>query len=133
MRSRQIACIAVLVALAVTVGFLVYAGQFSSAHGHGSATKGGLSFVLLTVWVAAPYVGALLVLRSIKKQRVAERIAFTATLLVCAFGPTLVVAAVMGLGGAQGGLGSLFLPLFQWIAVGVISIVLAVVRQRRPV
>jgi hypothetical protein len=132
MRLRQIGSLAVMVILAVMVGFLIYAGQFSGVHRSGSATKGDMSFVLLSIWVASPYIGAFLVMRRIREWRVAERIASAAILLICAFGPALVVATVMRFGGAQGGLGFLYLPFLQWIAVGATAVVLAMVSQRRP-
>jgi hypothetical protein len=133
MTGKLIGILFVSVALALTVGFIIWPGQYTGAHERGAATRVDLFLVLMAVWAGSPYVGTLFVMRSIRGWSIAERIAFALTLLACAFGPVLVVATLLRMGGAQGGLGFLFLPFLQWVVVGAMAIFLFVVRHRRSV
>jgi hypothetical protein len=133
MRTRQLGSLVALVSLAVTVGFVIYAAQPWVEREPAVVSGSGVFLVLLSVWAASPYIGALLMVRRIRKSGTAERIEVILLALVCLLGPALVVEATMGRGGAQGGLGFVFLPFLQWVGVGVIAAVFAVVRRRRAV
>jgi hypothetical protein len=132
-RARQLGSLIALASLAVTMGFMIYATQPWDGRGSELVPSSAGPLALLFVWAASPYIGALLVVPRIRNYNATERVELVLLALACLAGPVMVVAAAAGMGGAQAGLGFLFLPFLQWFALAAIAAVFAVVRRRRAV
>lgn len=120
--ARALACLAIMVAvLAGTATLVVTLG-----------TASGLSpFVMLVAaWNLGPYVVLAALARSVRRSLLASAIAFAGTLGICGFGLWVLYDALYVHLDPQSALVFIFLPVWQWPAVGLVCIVTGIVAHR---
>jgi len=116
---RIVARTLALAALVVTLWAAVYMARPWGDNYAYQTPADYASFMGVLGWAASPYLFFLAALRSDKAQKRFAVIRLAAALVVCGAGLLVVLRSAMVAPDAQGGLMFLFLPLYQWLAIGL--------------
>lgn len=125
--AKTLAKLITILSLLVTMGLMIYSAQ---PWGDNYAYKNIAGYILLGVflaWAASPYVILWLLSNKAVDDRVSVLTILGGTVLICGLTLALLIDTVFIHIDAQGGLVFLFLPIYQWIAVGILGLLYHVV------
>jgi len=120
----------------VTVGCAVYAAH---PWGDNYAYQGIFGFVgylvlaTMVAWAISPYIYLYLSTRRHSSYCIKNLFRTGVTLLICIGGIAAVFDTVFIHSDAQGGLIFLFLPIYQWLVIGVMELILTFIRSRNTI
>ena len=116
-----------------TVALAIYAAQPWGDNYAYQNLSGYLLLIVFVAWAISPYIYLFLSAGRHSPQRIRDLFRISVTLLICMGGLTVVVDIVFIHPDAQGGLVFLFLPIYQWIVIGILELTLALLRSKTVV
>jgi hypothetical protein len=124
-----VACLAVSAALSTIVCAVTMAQPWGDNYAYGDVW-GYLVLLGFLAWACAPYLYLYCISRRTAVSRALKVSRIILALIVCVGGVAILIDITFIHLDAQGGLALLFIPIYQWIAIGVVMSVGVLLSKR---